>query len=60
MYPHVTLLVSQNRTIERLWVAVNARINYPVKAVLFEMLESSEISTENVVTQYCLSLFTSK
>lgn len=50
-------MVSQNHTIERLWVEVNARINYPVKAVLVEMLEASEISTENVVTQYCLSWF---
>ena len=47
----------QNHTIERLWVEVNSRINYPVKSVLVEMLESGEISHENVMDQYCVSWF---
>lgn len=47
----------QNHTIERLWVEINSRINYPIKAVLIEMLEANQISTEDPATQYCVSWF---
>lgn len=47
----------QNHTIERLWVEINSRINYPIKAVLIEMLEGNQISTEDPAMQYCVSWF---
>ena len=47
----------QNHTIERLWVEVNARVNYPVKTVLVKMLECGDISSEDLMVQYCVSWF---
>jgi len=47
----------QNHTIERIWVEVNSRVNYPIKAVLVDMLEKGEISTDDPVCRYCISWF---
>lgn len=43
---------------ERLWVEVNKRANYPVKAALVEMLENNEISLDDSASQFCISWFT--
>ena len=34
---------------------VNTRANYPVKAVLVEMVDTDEICMENEITQFCVS-----
>ena len=44
--------------IERLWVEVNGRVNYPIKAVLVEMEENDEINMENNHIKFCVSWFT--
>ena len=41
-----------------MWVKVNKRANYPVKAALVEMLESNEISLDDSASQFCISWFT--
>lgn len=46
----------QNHMIERLWVEVNNRINYPIKSALVEMPQKSEIDMGNPMHQYCVSL----
>ena len=43
--------------IERLWVEVNARVNYPIKAVLVEMEQNDEIDMDDNHVQYCVSWF---
>ncbi len=37
----------QNHTVERVWVEVNTRMNYPIKYALIQMMENHEIDTEN-------------
>ena len=40
-----------------MWVEVNSRVNYPIKAILVDMVEKEEISMDNPATQYCVSTF---
>ena len=42
--------------IERLWVEVNTRINYPVKSIL-EMENCGKISMANILHKHCVSWF---
>lgn len=44
--------------VERIWVEVNARINYPIKAVLLDMLENGNFSLDIDLDKYCVSWFT--
>ena len=53
-----SLLSPQNHTIERLWVEVNARINYPIKCVLIKLVEDEHISMDNSTHQYGVSWLT--
>ena len=44
----------QNHRAERIWPEVNARINYPVKAVLVCMEDEEVISMRNEVHKFCV------
>ena len=44
--------------VERIWVEVNTRVNYPVKAILIEMFEQGEIDLEDSIHKFCVSWFT--
>ena len=46
--------------IERLWVELNTRANYPVKRVLIEMVNTGDIDLTNNLHKYCISWFTIK
>ncbi|XP_019860756.1 PREDICTED: uncharacterized protein LOC109589075 isoform X1 [Amphimedon queenslandica] len=46
---------TQNLAVERLWVQVNSRVNYPVKRVLVKMEENQLLDLSNTTTQYCVS-----
>ena len=41
--------------IERLWVEINSRINYPVKQVLVEMDNNGDINMADSLHRYCVS-----
>ena len=43
--------------IERLWVEVNTRVNYPVKKVLIEMENAGDINMGDDLHKYCVSWF---
>ena len=43
---------------ERIWVEVNCRVNYPIKACLRDMQETGEIDMDNLTDQFCTSWFT--
>lgn len=43
--------------IERMWVEINGRINYPIKALLVEMEENNEINMEDEHIKFCVSWF---
>lgn len=42
---------------ERFWVEINTRVNYPVKACLIAMEESCEIDMDSAVHKFCVSWF---
>ncbi len=46
---------SHNLRVERLWVEVNQRINYPVKRALVAMESAGEINMGDSVTRFCVS-----
>ena len=50
----------QNHMIERLWVEVNTRVNYPVKRVLIEMQNAGDINLAIDLHRYCVSWFGNK
>lgn len=50
----------QNHMVERIWVEVNARVNYPIKVVLIQMMESGEFDLENEMHAFCVSWFAIK
>ena len=41
--------------IERFWVEVNFRINYPIKAILFEMDNNQMIFMNDDIHKFCVS-----
>ncbi len=43
---------------ERIWVEVNGRVNYPVKACLVDMEENGDFDMECPIQKYCVSWFT--
>ena len=50
--------VLQNHMIERFWVEINSRVNYPIKKVLIAMEARDDISLLSPLHKYCISWFT--
>ena len=44
-----------NLRVERLWVEVNQRVNYPIKRVIVVMESTGEIDMGNDVIKFCIS-----
>ena len=40
---------------ERIWVEVNTRVNYPIKDILSNFVASDRIDMDNEVTRFCIS-----
>ena len=51
------LFFSQNHTIERVWVEVNTRVNYPIKSILIAMCENGDINIDDELSKACISWF---
>ena len=47
--------ISQNHCVERMWVEINARVNYAIKACLILLEERGEINIDDPVHQYCIT-----
>ena len=47
----------QNHPVERIWVEINGRVNYPVKASLIQMEENGEINMDCLTHKFCVSWF---
>ena len=45
----------QNNLIERIWVEVNARVNYPIKAIMNEMVHTDIVDISDDSTKFCVS-----
>ena len=43
---------------ERIWAEVNPRINYPVKAILVELMDSGDIDIDDSLQLFCISWIT--
>ena len=43
--------------VERIWVEINARVNYPIKEVLVDMLERGDFSLDAEWHKFCVSWF---
>lgn len=43
---------------ERLWVEINKRVNYPIKLCLIHLEERGEIDMVDLSVKFCVSLFT--
>ena len=46
--------------VERIWVEVNACVNYPIKTVLIDLMESGDFSLDNDSDKFCVSCFAIK
>ena len=47
----------QNHCVERMWVEINGRVNYPLKACLVELQERGEIDLDCPHQKFCTSWF---
>ena len=52
---HAQFLRTSSRRVERLWVEVNQRINYPIKGVLVQMESAGEIEMSDYMTKFGVS-----
>ena len=43
--------------VERIWVEVNARVNYPIKTVLIDMMKGGDFSLDDDRDRFCVSWF---
>ena len=58
MHDHNTnIFLIQNHPVERFWVEINGRVNYPVKASLIKMEEQGVIDMESSMHKFCVSWF---
>lgn len=48
----------QNHMVEHIWVEVNSRVNYPIKKVLVDMLNSGDFSLDREMHKICVSWLT--
>lgn len=46
---------TNNHRVERMWVEINQRVNYPVKRILVSMEGAQEIDMSNNVVKFCVS-----
>ena len=52
------LFLQQNHVVERIWVRVNQRVNFPIKAALVNMVDQEILDMDDELTKYCTSSFT--
>ena len=58
--PALQTTSTNNHRVERMWVEVNQRVNYPVKQILVSMEGAQEIDMSNNVVKFCVSWTTMK
>ncbi len=49
---------AQNHCVERMWVEINARVNYPIKHCLVSLQERGTINLDCPHQKFCISWFT--
>lgn len=53
--PYIQTTSKLNHKVERLWVEVNARVNYPIKYALQELVNDDLLDMEDEITKFCIS-----
>ena len=48
----------KNHIVERIWVEINRRVNYPIKSCLITLQQAGDINIDCPHTWYCVSWFT--
>jgi hypothetical protein len=56
--PFVQSTSTENLVIERIWVEINSRVNYPIKRILVSMVENDELNMNDDVIKFCVSFVT--
>lgn len=51
------VLSLQNHCIERIWVEINSRVNYPIKNCLVEMESNDQLNMDCDHIKFCVSWF---
>ncbi len=54
------IIIIQNHMIERVWVEVNTRVNYPLKRALIEMMDAGCFDLDNTLHIFCVSCVTQR
>ena len=53
--PFINLNINQNHRVERIWVEINGRLNYPLKACLIEMQARNDMDLDSDHGKFCIS-----
>ncbi|XP_030607636.1 uncharacterized protein LOC115795729 isoform X2 [Archocentrus centrarchus] len=56
--PYIQTPSTRNHVIERMWSEVNARVNYPLKTALVQLVDMEELDMEDSTSKYCVSNLT--
>lgn len=58
--PFLQTSSKKNHIVERMWSEVNSRVNYPIKAVLVEMVENGQLNMDDSLHLFCASWLSTK
>nr|XP_054594307.1 uncharacterized protein LOC107395007 isoform X2 [Nothobranchius furzeri] len=56
--PFVQTPSTRNHVIERMWSDVNARVNYPLKTALVQLVDMEDLDMVDYTSKYCVSNLT--
>ena len=51
-------MLIKNHIVERIWVEINGRVNYPIKSCLIALEGAGDINMDCSHTKHCVSWFT--
>lgn len=55
---NIAIIFFQNHCIERIWVEINGRVNFPIKTALIQLEENGDLDMSCRHVKFCVSWFT--